>query len=275
MATRKISAGGAVRLFLVALLWMTGDVAAEELRIGVQPADPPFIYTDSNGELRGFDIDIARALCEKIDAECRLVPTDWEDLIPSLREGRLEAVVSSLSITDKRRKLVDFTQKYYESPARFIARRDSDIEISEAGLKGRVIGVKRGTTWEDYVTDNYQDIADIRRYGQQEDALVDLVLGRLDLVFGDSIANRENFLNRKVGRDFEFVGPALSDPRWFGHGLGIAVRKRDSRLRDRLNKAIRAIRADGTYLQIQDRYFSYDIYNGGDEGSSRRKARLR
>ncbi len=256
---------GRARLFLAALVWLTGSASAEELRVGVQPANPPFSYTDLNGDLRGFDIDIAWALCEKIEAECRLIPSDWEDLIPSLREGRLEAVVSSMSITDKRRKLVDFTQKYYESPARFIARRGSGIEISEAGLKDRLIGVKRGTTHDDYLKDNYQDVADIRRYSQQEDALVDLVLGRLDLVMGNAIANRENFLNHKVGSDFEFVGPALREPRWFGRGIGIAVRKRDSRLRDRLNKAIRAIRADGTYLQIQDRYFSYDVYRGGNE----------
>ncbi len=267
---------GRAGLFLVAsLVWLSGIASAEELRVGVQSANPPFSYTDWHGDLRGFDIDIARALCEKIEAECRFVQTDWEDLIPSLREGRLEAIVSSMSITDKRRKLVDFTQKYYESPARFIARRGSGIEISEAGLKDRVIGVKRGTTHDDYLKDNYEGIADIRRYGQQEDALVDLVLGRLDLVIGNAIANRENFLDTKVGHDFEFVGPALRDPRWFGRGIGIAVRKRDNRLRDRLNKALRAIRSDGTYLQIQDRYFSYDIYSGGDKRSSRKTAKQR
>ncbi len=250
-------------LLLVVMLFLTGMASAEELRVGVQPANPPFSYTDLHGDLRGFDIDIAEALCEKIAAECRLVPSDWEDLIPSLREGRLEAVVSSMSITDKRRKLVDFTEKYYESPARFIARRGSGIEISEEGLKERIIGVKRGTTHDDYLKDNYEDIADIRRYGQQEDALVDLVLGRLDAVLGNAVANRENFLDTNVGSDFEFVGPALREPRWFGNGIGIAVRKRNDRLRNRLNKAIRAMRADGTYLQIQDRYFSYDVYGGG------------
>ncbi len=251
------------KLSFAVLIWLTTVASAEELRVGVQPANPPFSYSDLNGDLRGFDIDIAEALCEKIDAECRFVPSDWEDLIPSLREGRLEAVVSSMSITDKRRKLVDFTQKYYESPARFIARRGSGIEISEAGLKGRTIGVKRGTTHDDYLKDNYEGIANIRRYGQQEDALVDLVLDRLDAVLGNAIANRENFLDTKVGSDFEFVGPALRDPRWFGRGIGIAVRKRNDRLRNRLNRAIRAMRADGTYLQIQDRYFSYDVYSGG------------
>ena len=253
------------KILLALLLWLTGIASAEELRVGVQPANPPFSYTDLNGDLQGFDIDFAEALCEKIAADCRLIPSDWEDLIPSLREGRLEAVVSSMSITDKRRKLVDFTQKYYESPARFIARRGAGIEISEEGLKGRIIGVRRGTTHDDYLKDNYEAIADIRRYGQQEDALVDLVLGRLDAVLGNAIANRENFLETKVGSDFEFVGPALRDPRWFGRGIGIAVRKRNDRLRNRFNKAIRAMRADGTYLQIQDRYFSYDVYGGGNK----------
>ena len=119
------------KLFLAILMLLTGVAVAEDLRVGVQPANPPFSYTDLHGDLRGFDIDIARALCERIGAECRLVPSDWEDLLPSLREGRLEVVVSSMSITDKRRKLVDFTQKYYESPARFIARRGSGIAISE------------------------------------------------------------------------------------------------------------------------------------------------
>ncbi len=260
--THRISTGA---LFLMALLWLPGTSGGEELRVGVQPANPPFSDMDLNGDLRGFDVDIAEALCEALETKCLLIPTDWEDLIPSLREGRLDAVVSSMSITDERRKLVDFTRKYYESSARFIGRRGSGIEISEAGLKDRIIGVKRGTTHDDYLRDNYAGIARIRRYGQQEDALVDLVLGRLDLVLGNAIANRENFLDTKAGEDFEFVGPALREPRWFGRGIGIAVRKRDNRLRERLNKAIGAIRADGTYLQIQDRYFSYDVYRDGNE----------
>lgn len=240
----------------------TLSAAENKLRIAIQGAFPPFSMLTETGERSGFDVDIANALCVELNTQCEFVETGFSDLIPGLQNKEFDAVVASLSITDKRRKQVAFTSKYYESPAGFVARIGAELKISDSGLRGKRFGVKRGTTFDNYLSDNYQDIAEISRYSSHDEALLDLVLGRLDLVLGDYISMDQNFLSREIGFDFEFVGVPLSDSRWFGEGIGIAVNRQDETLRSQLDQALLKIRADGRYQQIQQKYFEYDIYNG-------------
>jgi len=253
-----------MRTFLCTLLVVicAGAAWAEPvaLRIGVQDASPPFAFLGEDGELTGFDVDIARTLCDEMSARCQLITSDFQGLIPGLAEDRFDLVVASLSITDARREVVDFTDKYYSSTARFVVRRDNDLEISDRGVRGRFIGVKRATTFENYLQDTYGEVAEILAYGTQDEALLDLLLGRLDTVLGDRIVLQENFLNSAVGSEFAFAGPALDDRRWFGEGIGIAIQKDRPDLLARLNKAISAIRDDGRYNRVRRHYFAYDIY---------------
>jgi arginine/ornithine transport system substrate-binding protein len=232
------------------------------LRIGVQNERPPFSFRDDDGELQGFDVDIAWALCVALDVDCELVPLEFTALIPGLQEGRIDAAVASMSITEERLQLVDFTDKYYQAPNRFVARRDTLFETTPASLAGKTIGVKRGTVHDRYLTDEYADTAAIRRYGYSDEIFIDLSLGRLDLAFADGITLIESFLKTGLGVGYDFVGPALNNPRWFGHGEGIAVRKGNDELLARLNRALRQIRSDGTYEEIRIRHFDYDIYAG-------------
>jgi arginine/ornithine transport system substrate-binding protein len=230
------------------------------LRIGVQNERPPFSFTDDKGELQGFDVEIAWALCVASKSECQLVPLDFAALLPGLEEGRIDAAVASMSITEERLKRVDFTDKYYQATNRFVARRGSVSDITPQGLAGKTIGVKRGTIHDRYLSDQFAGTAAIRRYGYSDEIFIDLALGRLDLAFADNITLTESFLKTDLGADFDFVGPALSDPQWFGRGEGIAVRKGNADLLARLNGAVRQIRADGTYDEIRTKYFDYDIY---------------
>lgn len=251
----------------VALLGLSGaaPVAAADdtlLRIGVQNERPPFSFSDDEGELQGFDVEIAWALCVAMDVDCELVPLEFTALIPGLEDGRIDAAVASMSITEERLQLVDFTEKYYHAPNRFVARRDTPADITPAGLAGKTIGVKRGTIHERYLTDQYADTAEIIRYGYSDEIFIDLTLGRLDLAFADGITLIESFLKTDLGAEYDFVGPPLSDPRWFGHGEGIAVRKGNQDLVAQLNRALRQILADGTYEEIRTRHFDYDIYAG-------------
>ena len=144
--------------------------AGEELRIGVEGAYPPFSWKEADGSLKGFDIDIAYALCEEMDRECTLVEQDWDGMIPALLARKYDAIVASMSITEKRKKRVDFTAKYYNTPALFAAAAGSDLEISPAGLAGKTVGVQRGTTHQCFMEKIYPD-TDLRLYATQERSL--------------------------------------------------------------------------------------------------------
>jgi arginine/ornithine transport system substrate-binding protein len=266
-----------MRTFLatgVLLTWAGGAPvgAADDtlLRIGVQNERPPFSFKDDEGELQGFDVEIAWALCASLRVKCDLAPLEFTDLIPGLQEGRIDAAVASMSITDERLQLVDFTDKYYHAPNRFVGRRDAAIEITPAGLTGKTIGVKRGTIHDRFLTSEYAGAAAIRRYGYADEIFIDLALGRLDLAFADGITINESFLKTPLGAAFDFIGPPLIDPRWFGQGEGIAVRKGNVDLLVRLNTALRRISSDGTYEEIRTKFFNYDIAGGGAVSLARR-----
>jgi arginine/ornithine transport system substrate-binding protein len=231
-----------------------------KIRIGVEGAYPPFSEVTPSGEIQGFDIDIAKALCEEMKAECTLVQQDWDGIIPALLAKKYDAIVASMSITEERKQRVDFTNKYYKTPAKFVARKGANIEITPEGLKGKKVGVQRATIHDAYVSDNFGGSAEVVRYGTQDEANLDLLAGRIDLVLADSVALSEGFLKTEQGKDYEFVGPDLVDERWFGVGAGIAVRKEDTDLRDQLNAAIEAIRANGKYDEIARKYFDFNVY---------------
>ncbi|WP_163833499.1 ABC transporter substrate-binding protein [Spartinivicinus ruber] len=232
----------------------------KNIRIGVEGAYPPFSWTTETGELKGFDIDIANALCDAMKAKCKLVPQDWDGIIPALLARKYDAIIASMSITEERKKKVAFTNKYYHAPVKFIRKKGSNIEVTEAGLKGKTIGVQRSTVSDKYLTDKYGDMVKIKRYGTQDEAYLDMKAGRLDLLLGDIIPLNEGFLKKGNADKFEFVGPDINDKRWFGEGIGIALRKGDKDLKEKLNKAIEQIRKDGTYDKIRTQYFDFDIY---------------
>jgi arginine/ornithine transport system substrate-binding protein len=133
-------------------------------------------------------------------------------------------------------------------------------EFSKEALKGKSVGVQRATIHDKYLTDNYGSDVDVKRYGTQDEVYLDIAAGRIDLFLSDSIAASDGFLQKPEGKDFQFIGPDLTDPRWFGDGAGIACRKQDTDLVNKLNAAIEKIRADGTYKKIQDKYFDFNVY---------------
>jgi lysine-arginine-ornithine-binding protein len=241
----------------------TGPAAArewKEVRVATEGAYEPFNWVDKDGKLRGFDVDITNALCERMKVKCTIVAQDWDGIIPGLLAKKYDAIVASMSITDERKQKVDFTDRYYKTPARFVAKKGSGLKISKEGLKGKSVGVQRATIHANYLEDNYKDVVTIKQYDTQENANIDLANGRLDAILADSTALLFGFLSKPEGKAFEFVGPDLTDRKWFGDGAGIAIRKEDKDLRDLFNKAIAEIRKDGTYKKINDKYFPFDVY---------------
>jgi lysine-arginine-ornithine-binding protein len=245
-----------------ALAMLATGVHAQDKRkvkIGTEGAYPPFNSIDTNGELVGFDVDVAKALCEAANFECEFVVQDWDGIIPGLIAKKYDAIVASMSMTEQRREVVDFTDKYYQTPAKFVAAKGGDFDFSADGLAGLAIGVQRATTHENFVRAKFPE-ADVRSYATQDEANADLVSGRLDLVMADSVALSEGFLKTDPAQDFEFVGPDYYDPEYHGEGVGIALRKGEDDLRLAFNEAIAKIRADGTYQAINEKYFEFDVY---------------
>lgn len=239
----------------------TGSGGDASLNVCVEGAYPPFSETTPQGTVEGFDIDIANALCSEIGADCSLVKTDWDGIIPALLERKCDAIVASMSITPERKAVIDFTKKYYNSPAMFVAAADAGLSDSPEGMAGKTVGVQRGTIHQNFMEQRYPD-ADLRLYATQDEAFLDLASGRLDAVMADRVAIQGGFLDTPAGEGFAFFGQPHADPAIHGEGQGIGVRKEDTELRDRLSAAIDAIRASGEYDRIAAKYFDFDIYGG-------------
>ena len=240
----------------------TASADGHKLRIGVEGAYPPFSEKTADGKLVGFDIDIAMALCEKMNKECELVEQDWDGIIPALLAKKYDAIVASMSITEERKKRVDFSSKYYNTPTRFVAKEGVDWKDTNDGLKGKTVGVQRGTIQHDYLLKLYPDV-DVAAYGTVEEAYLDIAAGRVDAIIVDSLAVDGGFLSKPEGKGFGFFGGDHVEPTSIlGEGAGVAVRKGEEDLRDAFTKAISEIRADGTYDKINSKYFPFDIYGG-------------
>jgi polar amino acid transport system substrate-binding protein/arginine/ornithine transport system substrate-binding protein len=242
-----------------ALAGFATSAAAADLRICVEGAYPPFSETNAQGEVIGFDIDIANALCEEMGRSCEMVQTEWDGIIPALLERKCDAIVASMSITEDRKKVVDFTNKYYQTPAKFVAAEDSGLEATQESLAGKTVGVQRGTIHQDFMEGEFPDV-DLKLYGTQDEAYLDLQAGRVDAVMADSVAISDGFLGTEQGEGYAFFGPDYSIPEYHGEGVGIAVRPGSEDLKAEFNAAIDAIREDGTYEEIADKYFDFNIY---------------
>jgi arginine/ornithine transport system substrate-binding protein len=253
------------RLLATAVLLAAASIACaqapdwKKIRIGVEGAYPPFSEVGPDGKIKGFDIDIADALCADIKAECTLVQQEFDGMIPGLQARKFDAVIASMSITEERKRSVAFSDKYYSTPGRLVARKGSAMQATPAGMKSRRIGVQRSTTHDRFATDFFKD-SEIVRYTGQDQVFLDLASGRIDASMEDEVAADIGFLKRPAGKDFAFLGPEFRDPKYFGAGAGVAMRKGDVALKAKFDQAIKDIRANGTYQAIAKKYFDFDVY---------------
>ena len=245
-------------LFLLALISMvlTLPARAETLRIGTEGTYPPFNYFNDKGELTGFDTDIALALCAEMKVECKFVPNDWQTIIDGLEAGRYDVIIASMSITEERRQRVLFTNKYYSNALRFIApRAKAQNTLPPTDLRGQRLGAQEGSIAAAYLKQHYMQASVIRLYDNQEEVFNELLIGHLDLVLADALPAFD-WLQTRDGQCCAFASP----PIYGDEGIGMAVRKDDPALRDRLNAALEAILANGTYEAINKKYFPFSIY---------------
>ena len=175
------------RLAAVLGLAMTAALPAaaqDKLKIGTEAAYAPFAWVLPTGELTGFDVDITKALCAQMGAECEIVNQSFDGLIPALNAKKIDAIIASMFITPERLNAIDFAGPYYSVPGIFIAAKDSGFELTADSLDGKYVGVQRGTTMADYVEANFPD-ARVQLYDTLEAANLDLASGRVDLVFAE------------------------------------------------------------------------------------------
>jgi lysine-arginine-ornithine-binding protein len=243
-------------LAVTTLLFAVNDATSgEKLRIATEGYYAPFNYYNESGELVGFDVDIGKALCEKMETECEFMQKDWDDLIPSLINGDFDVILASMSITEEREKQVAFTISYYSNMLTFVGRADAGLKLDNDTLKGKSVGTLRSTISSDYLAEKYSDIMGIRLYDTQDAAFEDLTQGKLDLVLGDNLPSY-TWLQSEAGGGYAFIGEFIDiDDR-----IGIAVRQEDEELREKLDEALIAILEDGTYQEINDKYFPFSIY---------------
>ncbi|WP_319495917.1 ABC transporter substrate-binding protein [uncultured Cohaesibacter sp.] len=254
-----------------ALMMVAGGAqAADKIRIGTEGAYPPFNELTADGKLIGFDIDMANALCEEMKAECEFVVQDWDGMIPALMAGKFDAVIASMSITPDRLKKVDFSKKYYNTPGALAVPKDSklaaidpeDLPAAVAELKGLTIGAQSSTTHSNFAEQKLPD-TELKLYPTSDEYKLDLEAGRLDGVTDDVVVLDE-WVKSESGACCKILGTFPAIEEIYGQGAGIAVRKGETELADRFSAAIKAIRANGKYKEINDKYFDFDVY-GGDE----------
>lgn len=245
------------KLILIVSFFMLQSLYAfpiKTIRFATEATYPPFEYIDSTGTIKGFDIDIANALCVQLRAQCSFTNQSFASLIPSLQLRKFDALISSIGITAERQREVAFTQPYYQPSAAFVAALIKNYALSDM-IGGVTIGVQQGSTFETYLRDNYRETVTIKTYASIQEAFLDLVSGRVDAVLADTPIVKAWLQENDNRKKYGIIDKPIQDAKYFGAGYGIAVNKKDIGLLNVLNTAIDQIKKNGTYDKIVKKYF--------------------
>jgi lysine-arginine-ornithine-binding protein len=242
----------------IAAMFSTSALAQDVVRIGVEGNYPPFSQVAPDGTLSGFDIDIANVICERMEVECTLVQQEWDGMIPALSANKFDMIVASMTITDERKQAVDFSDPYYDVPSRFVAAEGAFEGYSPEELVGKTIIVLRNSPRAKYLEETYPD-SRILAVDREPAVYLELAAGRGDIAFGSSVVSSAAFLSQSEGEGYAQVGETITLTDSVDGGVGIALRKGDDELRNRINAALAEIMEDGTYNELAAAYFDFDI----------------
>lgn len=216
---------------------------------------PPFNYYDEDNVLTGFNVDIARSICLELAAACDIQVRAWQELLPALRRGEADAVIASHAVSANALKAVDFTDRYYHTPARFAAKRTAGrLDVTPEGLEGKRIAVTKGTAHEAYLRTFFRD-SSIRAYESPELARDALISGTVELLFDDGIGLAFWLNGTSSKACCEFKGGPFGEPKYFGDGVAVAVNREDQQLKVLINAALRRLRENGRFEELVLRYF--------------------
>ncbi|BBE08318.1 cationic amino acid ABC transporter periplasmic-binding protein [Mycoavidus cysteinexigens] len=249
----------------LALALATASVNAKDwkvIRFGVDPSYPPLESKGPDGKVQGLDIELGAALCAQLQAQCIWVEQDFDSMIPALKGRKFDAILSSMTITEPRKKQIDFSNKLFDAPARMVALADAKLTPDAKVLRDKRIGVQQGTTAETYAKRQWAPRGvTIISYANQDQVYADLLSKRLDASLQDEIQAEVGFLKTPRGQGFAFAGPSIKDPETLGQGIAIGLRKGDTDLKEQLNQALAEIRQNGTYQKLTHKYFNRSHYS--------------
>lgn len=239
---------------IAATTLLAATPAYADLKFGVA-AEPyaPFTVKDATGKWTGWEIDLMDAVCTQMKEKCEIVETAWDGIIPALTAKQIDVIWSSMSITDERKKTIDFTNMYYNTPSMIMGPKNGDKDLTPAHLKGKILGVQVSTTHQNYA-EKYYAASVIKTYQTQEEANQDLIAGRVDYVQADSAALDAFLKGESGGACCEAKGIVAPDDAVLGLGAGGGIRKEDTALKDKFNAAISALAADGSLVKITAKY---------------------
>ncbi len=239
------------KILLASLIGLASFNAAaqEEIKFAMEATYAPFEYMDENNQIQGFDVDLANALCEEMKATCTFHNQAFDSLIPALKFKRYDAAISAMDITEARLQQVNFSDAYYDNSAAFISIEGKVAD--QAALEGKRVGVQNGSTHQSYLLEQMTGVTAVP-YSSYQDAFIDMKNGRIDSVFGDTAVVAEWF---KKEDNLTYVGDQVTNQEYFGNGFGIAVNKSNQELVDQLNVALAAVKANGEYDKIFNKYF--------------------
>lgn len=237
------------KLFLAsAIAFATMSVSAQEtITFAMEPSYAPFETTNEKGEVIGFDVDIAKALCEELKATCQFKTQSFDSLIAGLKFKNFDAIISGMDITEARQKQVSFTDPYLENSVSYVA-----VKGKFTPETAKNVGVQNGTTFQQYLSKNAKQY-NLKPYASLQSAVLDLKNGRIDMVFGDTPVLAEWL---KTEKELDFVGDKVVDKAFFGNGYGIAVNKSNTALLEKLNKALATIKTNGKFEQIYNTWMA-------------------
>ena len=266
-------------------LFITIGANAKTIRIGTEGAYPPWNNLNAAGELEGAEIDFGNEACKRMNAECEWVTQDWDGIIPALLNGKYDIIIAGMSITEERKKKVNFTNGYMTDGIRFAALKSSNlgsigsnwsgsqtkkVDLSNpsakelaaiaqinTALQDKIVGAQGATTHQNYVEKYMQGVVEIRLYQTMDDLHLDLAAGRIDAAIVD-VGSLIDFMATEQGKDITMFGPNLSGD-VLGEGVGGAVRKEDTDILEMWNKAIAEMSADGTTAKITKKWFGRDV----------------
>ena len=249
----------------IAMLGVT-NASAETLRVGMECTYAPFNYKTADGELAGYDVDVANGVAGIIGADLEFVCQEWDGMIPALLANKFDLVIASMSITEKRMEKIDFSGPYRFSTGQIVGAKKTKVNLfDDAGnpipenFKGLKVGLERATTYSSWFESELPD-ADVVLYDGSEPLYLDLQNGRVDIIMTNPMKAHLKFLAKEDGAGFEFKGPVVDEEKFFGIGVGIGLRQGQPELKERLNGALKQLINSGDLESYALKIFPFKLH---------------
>ncbi|GFP77786.1 amino acid ABC transporter substrate-binding protein [Clostridium fungisolvens] len=230
----------------------TSTAASNTIVVGLDDSFPPMGFKNSKGELQGFDIDMAKEIAKRTNKEIKFMPYNWDGIIPGLKQKKFDVIISAMSVTPEREKEIAFSTPYLNERQVIVVKKDNTSIASPDDLKGKTVGVQKGSTSEDAIKDTKSTFKDTKLYDENIAALQDLQIGRIDAVVVDELVARY-YIKEKADTYKVLDKSVATEP------IAIGLRQEDKDLKATFDKVIKEMQEDGTLAKISKTWFGEDI----------------